>query len=118
MDQIVIRGVQLPVRIGCEPGERELPQTLELDLEIALRDSRAAKSGKLEDTVCYKTAVDEVRRFAVTREWSLIEVLAEDVAGLLFESFPAASTVTLELRKFILPGTRSAGLRISRERED
>lgn len=115
MDTILIRGLQLPCRIGCEPPERVLAQTLEVDLAITLRNRQAAKSGKLQDTVCYKTVSDELRSLCQQREWALIEQLAEDLTSYILEGFSAARSVELEIRKFILPGTKYVGLRIFRE---
>lgn len=117
MDSILIRGLQLPCRIGCLPEERVLAQTLEVDLAIALRSNRAARSGKIEDTVCYKTVAEELRELSQKREWALIEQLAEDITMHILEGFPAAFSVELELRKFILPATKYVGLRILRSRE-
>lgn len=116
MDSVCISALQVPCRIGCGPEERVLAQTLELDVEIGLRDNRAAGSRQLEDTVCYKTASERIREHAASREWTLLEELAEDLSSLLIESFSAAMAVRIEIKKFIIPGTRFTSIKIARER--
>ena len=116
-DLVLIDGLKLPVRIGCEPGERTLPQILELNLSISVAGSKCLNSGNPNDTVCYRTVCEELKELANKNEWPLLEQLAEDATKLIFERFVAAIQVELEIRKFVIPNTEWVGIKISRHRE-
>lgn len=115
-DRILIRGLKLPVRIGCLPGERDLPQVLGVSLDISVFPNAAIKTGSPDDTVCYKTVCDCLRQLADDNEWPLLEQFAEDSVKLIFERFTAASGIRMEVRKFVIPGTDWVAVEINRER--
>src|SRR5487761_2288483 len=56
MNTIFIHDMRLDTKVGVYAWERELPQTLRLDLEIELPSSRPFETGELAD------ALDQVAR--------------------------------------------------------
>lgn len=115
-DCVLIQGLKLPVRIGCDPGERTRAQILELHLAIAVGKTTCIVTGDPSDTVCYRTVCEELKKLTAENEWPLLEQLAEDTTKLIFERFVAAQEINLEIRKFVIPSTDWVGIRITRKR--
>jgi len=114
-DAILIQGLELPVQIGVPDEERAGWQTLRADLELQLRGRVEDFADEIEATVDYDAVARQVRAMAAERPRKLIETLAGEIAAALLERHELAS-VTVTLRKRILPGVDHVGVRISRRR--
>ena len=116
-DCIHIQGLELPVRIGVPDEERAGWQTLQADLTLRLHGSFEDMQDDLTKTVDYSAVALDLRSLAAVRPRQLIETLAAEIASFLLSEYPISS-VTLQLRKRILPGcdfvsvslTRSVGV--------
>lgn len=87
MDTIFISELKLDALIGIYAWEREVPQTLQIDIELAVDASRSAQSGRIGDTVDYADVVKRVTATVTARHYALIERMAEDVAAMLLREF-------------------------------
>lgn len=87
MDTIFISELRLDALIGIYAWEHEVPQTLQIDIELAVDASRSAHSGRIGDTVDYATVVRRVTEIATSRHYALIEKLAEEVAAAVLNEF-------------------------------
>lgn len=86
-DIVFLRGLALETVIGVYGWEREVRQTLRLDLEMA-RDIRpAAVSDRVEDALDYAAVAACLRDFAASSEFFLIEKLAQELAALVMTRF-------------------------------
>jgi dihydroneopterin aldolase len=88
MDTIFISELKLDALIGIYAWEREVPQTLQLDIELAVDASRSAHSGRIGDTVDYAAVVKRVDDIVTSQHYALIEKLAEEVAATILSEFP------------------------------
>ena len=61
MDTIFIRQLRLQAWIGLYRHEKIAPQTIEIDLEIALPGDAVFKTQKVADTIDYGVVVEHVR---------------------------------------------------------
>ena len=78
--ELTIRGVLLPIRLGCSAEERLEPQPVEIDLTIRFETPpRGMVTDRLEDTVSYDVLVRAIKEVASDREFSLIEHLANEI---------------------------------------
>lgn len=78
--ELTIRGVLLPVRLGCGADERLNPQPVEIDLTIRFETPpRGMVTDRIEDTVSYDALVGAMKEVASDREFSLIEHLANEI---------------------------------------
>ena len=78
--ELTIRGVLLPIRLGCSAEERLEPQPVEIDLTIRFETPpRGMVTDRLEDTVSYDVLVRAIKEVASDREFSLIEHLANKI---------------------------------------
>ena len=112
-DEIIIRGLKLPVLIGVPEAERSRPQTVEADVVMRL-PARCEETGdEVARTIDDQAAAERIREVASSRPRKLIETLAADIAACVIGEFHAASAV-VEIRKRILPQTDHVAVRIER----
>ncbi len=87
MDTIFIRGLSVEAVIGVYDWEREIRQTLILDLDMANDSGRAAASDRIEDALDYHAVSERLRAYVGGSSFQLIETLAESCAALVREEF-------------------------------
>lgn len=118
MDTIFIRELRLQAWIGLYRHEKVAPQTLEIDLEIALPGKAAFKTGKVADTIDYGVVVERIRALLAEERFGLVEILAERIAGLILRDFKAPR-VKLSVAKIgVLRDAKRVGVTIERPRRD
>lgn len=103
-DRIRIRGLSLSTRVGVPDRERAAPQTVAVDVEIVPAAGLTGLNDEIGRTVDYFEVAEALKRAASAGERRLIETLAEDL-GRAVLGFEGVAGVTVEVRKFILPGT-------------
>lgn len=119
-DQIIIREIQAFSRIGVYDFERELGQSLIIDLGLELDLSKAGKSNKLEDSVDYTAVSVLVRKTAQEKDYFLLENLAQEIAVKLFENFSSIENIIMEIHKPIVNAEKFSGkvaIKIHRSRK-
>src|ERR1700692_3168843 len=104
--------------IGIFDWERQVKQTVIVDLEISADVRKAALSDSIDDTLNYKRVAKRVLAFVEASQFHLVETLAEPLAMLLLEDFGLA-WVRISLSK---PGairsSRDVGVLLERDRND
>ena len=114
MDIIFIHELRIEVTIGVHPWERQIRQTLSLDLELGADIRQAAATDRLDDTLNYQAVAQRVGEFAATSTFRLVETLGERIAELLQQEF-AALWLRLTLGKpGAVRGAREVGIIIER----
>jgi dihydroneopterin aldolase len=116
MNAIFIHDFRVETRIGVYPWERELPQTIRLDLEIGLASSRAFETGELADAVDYAAVVARLRTFAVEHRHPLLERFTQAVADIVLDEFGAPWVKVRVAKLGAAPGVREIGVSIERKR--
>ena len=116
-DRIFIRDLRLRAIIGVDDVERERPKEILLNLELETDLTAAARSDALEDAVDYQALTEQVARHVQASRHRLLERLADSVAQLVLESFPAVDAVTVRADKpGALPSADSVAVQIRRTR--
>ena len=87
MDIVYIRDLKIDTIIGVNDWEREVKQTVSLDLEMATDITGAADSDDIGDTIDYKAVAKRVIAFVEDTEFLLVERMAERVADIVREEF-------------------------------
>ena len=114
MDIVYIRDLRVDTIIGIYDWEREVRQTISIDLEMATDIRKAASSDAIEDALNYKTITKRLVSFIESSEALLVERLAEDVAQIVISEFDVP-WVKLRLSKpGALRGSKDVGLIIER----
>ncbi|HKI62095.1 MAG TPA: dihydroneopterin aldolase [Mariprofundaceae bacterium] len=86
-DLVLIEGLEIRTVIGIYDWEREIRQTVRLDLEMSWDISRAGKSDDIADTLDYKAVSKRLIAFVEASSFGLIEALAEQCACILLDEF-------------------------------
>ena len=87
MDIVYIRDLTIDTIIGINDWEREVRQTVSLDLEMSTDIRRAADSDDIADTIDYKGVAKRLIAFVEGTEFLLVETMAERVSDIIREEF-------------------------------
>ena len=87
MDLVYIRDLKIDTVIGINDWEREVLQTVSLDLEMATDVGKAADSDDIADTIDYKAVAKRLITFVEGTEFLLVERMAERISDILREEF-------------------------------
>ena len=116
MDRVFIENLTVETVIGIFDWEREIRQSVSLDLEMDFDISAAAQSDSIEDTLDYKAVAKRLIRFVEQSEFQLVETLAERCAEIVLNEFPV-KRLTLKLSKpGAVRGSSAVGVIIERKR--
>ncbi len=89
MDIIFLRELRVTTLIGIYEWEKRAPQTLQIDLDIALPDSRACQTDSIEDALDYAEVAQHLQSVLSAGHFSLLETLAEHIAQIILKDFSA-----------------------------
>jgi dihydroneopterin aldolase len=117
MDTIFIRDLAVWYHVGITDAERASPQRLLLTLQMNHNVAEAAAEDDLRRTIDYFAVSQRLLSFGQGRSWKLIERLAVEIAFLILREFDAP-TVTVEVKKFIIPEADHVAVRVTRTRTD
>jgi dihydroneopterin aldolase len=116
MDKIFIHALKTEAIIGIFDWERQVRQTVVLDIELSADTFKAALSDSIDDTLNYKRIAKRVLAFVEASQFHLVETLAEHIAMLILEEFGVA-WVGLSLSKpGAVRGSRDVGVMLERDR--
>ncbi len=87
MDIIFLNGLEIDTVIGIYDWEREIKQTIVLDIEMACDICKAAETDDIAHTLDYKAVSERVVEFVEQSEFYLVERLIEEVAAVLQNEF-------------------------------
>ena len=118
MDKIFIHALKAEAIIGIFDWERQVKQTVLVDIEMSADVRRAALSDAIDDTLNYKRVAKRVLAFIEASEFHLVETLAEKIAMLILEEFGIASLRLVLSKPGALRGSRDVGIEIARTQED
>lgn len=113
-DLVFIEDLRIQTVIGIFDWEREITQTISLDLRMAFDIRRAGESDEIADTLDYKTVSKRLIHFVEASEFQLVEALAEHCARIVLAEFPV-SWLRLKLSKpGAVRGSSAVGVIIER----
>ena len=116
MDIVFIEDLRIQTVIGVFDWEREITQTVSLDLEMGFDIRKAAESDAIDDTLDYKAVSKRLIQFVESSEYQLVEALAEECARIVLHEFPV-SWLRLKLSKpGAVRGSSAVGVTIERGR--
>ena len=118
MDKIFIHALKTEAIVGIFDWERQVKQTVIVDLEFSADIRKAALSDSIDDTLNYKRVAKRVLAFIAGSQFHLVETLAEHVAMLMLEEFGVASVRVSLSKPGALRSSRDVGVVLQRDRED
>lgn len=118
MDIIYLKDLQIDTVIGVFDWEREIRQTVKLDLEMAADIRTAAASDDIADTLDYKAVAKRLIGFVSKAEFQLVETLAERIAEIVIKEFGVAWLRLSVNKTGAVRGADGVGVLIERSSED
>jgi len=118
MDRILIAGIDCVAAIGVTPEERTMKQRLSIDVEIATDISQAARSDSLKDALDYSKVATVVTEVCRSRDFHLIETVAELLAGRILAEFlaPRVRILVRKISPVLEPRVNHVSVEIVRSR--
>lgn len=118
MDIIFLKDLRIDTVIGIYDWEREITQTVHLDLEMAADIRSPAASDRIEDTLDYKAVAKRLIAFVGESRFQLVESLAEAITRIVVTEFDVP-WVKLTLNKAgAIRGAEGVGIIIERGSKD
>jgi dihydroneopterin aldolase len=118
MDKIFIHALKTEAIVGIFDWERQVKQTVLMDLELSADIRTAALSDSIDDTVNYKRVAKRVLAFVAASQFHLVETLAEHLAMLMLEEFGVAWVGISLSKPGAIRSSRDVGVVLERDRED
>ncbi len=114
MDIVYIRDLRIETIIGIYDWERQVRQTVSIDLEMASDIRKAAETDDIGYALNYKAVSKRLIAYVENRNALLVETLAEEIAKIIREEFNVP-WLRLRLSKpGAVRGARDVGLIIER----
>lgn len=114
MDLIYIEDLRVETVIGIYDWEREIKQTITINLEMATDVARAAATDCIDDALDYKAISKRLITYVENEKFGLVETLAEGIAKVVQQEF-GVPWLRLRLGKpGALRGSRDVGVVIER----
>jgi dihydroneopterin aldolase len=90
MDIVFLKDLRIETVIGVYDWEREIKQTVVLDLEMSADVAKAAASDHIDDTLDYKSVAKRLIEFVEQSEFQLVETMAERCTQIVRDEFGVA----------------------------
>lgn len=114
MDIIFLKEFRIKTLIGIYPWEKKIPQTIELDLEIALPSNRAGQTDHIEDALDYSQVIQRINAMLKNQHFSLLETLTENIAQMILSEFNAPWVKISAAKLDVIQGVKKLGICIQR----
>ena len=118
MDKILISAIDCVAAIGVTPEERTIRQRLSIDIEVLVDSAKAARNDSLRDALDYSKVAVLVMQVCGSRDFHLIETLAELLASRILEGFPTPQVRVLvrKISPVVEPRVNHVSIEIVRSR--
>ena len=113
-DRVFIAGLRVDTVIGVYDWEREIRQTVVIDLEMACDCALAAEADSVDDTLDYKAIGKRIIAFVERSEFRLVETLAHRLAQTLAAEFGIGWLHLKVDKEGALRGARGVGVIVER----
>ena len=82
-DRLILSEIAVDCRLGVQEWEQRTPQTIWIDIELAIDAAKAAAADDLSQAVDYAALTEAIRQLAQGHPYKLMETLAEEAAALV-----------------------------------
>lgn len=114
MDIVYIRDLRIETIIGIYDWEREVKQTVSLDLEMAHHIRKAGETDDIQYALNYKSIAKRLIAFIEESEFLLVERMAEEVAAIVLNEFSVPWLKLRVSKPGALRGSKDVGILIQR----
>ena len=114
MDKIFLNELKVDTIIGIWDWERQIRQTVVIDLEMSADIAKAAATDSVDDTLNYKSVAKRLQTFVSESSFQLVETLAERIAGIVRDEFGVQWVKVRVNKPGAIRGSRDVGILIER----
>jgi dihydroneopterin aldolase len=114
MDIVYIRDLRIETIIGIYDWEREVKQTVSLDLEMAHDIRKAGETDDIQYALNYKSIAKRLIAFIEQSEFLLVERMAEEVAAIVMNEFSVPWLRLRVSKPGALRGSKDVGILLER----
>jgi dihydroneopterin aldolase len=115
-DTIFLEGLEIQMILGIQDWEREVRQTVRVDLEMPADARKAAERDHIDATLNYKSVAKRIIAYGESTRFQLVETFAEKVAALVLEEYDLEWIRVSVSKPGAIRGARNVGVRIERRR--
>ena len=91
-------------KIGCSTAERKKTQEVRVSVRLEfLIFPKACQTDRLQETVCYATLCEMIKRIATQKEYKLVEHLAHEIFMGLLAALPGECRSEVSVHKVAPP---------------
>ncbi len=102
--RLKLNQLQVPVHIGVNQEERDLPQTVSFDIEVAFATRPSAcESDSISETVCYDQISKVIFGICQAQNYALLEYLTEKAFNAISEILLPDSQLRVQTTKVSPP---------------
>ena len=118
IQHVFIRDLTLTALIGVYSHEKENPQPIRINLDLAVKENTTANEDRLAEVVSYEDIANGVRNLVASGHVNLVETLAQRIADMCF-GHHRVQAVRVRIEKLaVFEDAASAGVEIERYRSD
>ena len=117
-DRVFLRELAVECIIGFLDWERQVKQTVYLDIEAPIDCRKAALNDDVAQTLDYKRLAKVVIAFVGASEFKLVETLADRTAQLILKEFDLPWVKLTLNKRGAIRAARDVGVTIERRRAD
>ena len=114
MDIIYLHDLAIECVVGAWDWEREILQTVYVDLDMAWDIEQAGQRDELEYTLNYRDISKAVSALVIERKFKLVETMAVEIAALLKDDFAVPWCRVRINKRGAVSGARDVGVVIER----
>jgi len=118
LDKIFIHALKTETIVGIFDWERQVKQTVLIDIEFSADIRKAALSDCIDDTLNYKGVAKRVLAFVEVSSFHLVETLAEHIAMLILQDFGVAWVSITLSKPGAIRSSRDVGVMLERSAAD
>jgi len=114
--RVFVRDLELMASVGVYELEKRYEQRLIISVDLMVRDDYDGKSDHLSAVLDYSSVIAGIRDIVESGHTNLLETLAERIAQRCLADPRVASAVVRLEKPDIVPGCRTVGIEIVRDR--
>jgi dihydroneopterin aldolase len=114
VDTIFVTDLRVETIVGIWDWERQVPQTVRIDLEMAADIRRAAETDSIDATLDYRAVSKRVAAFVAESRYKLIETMVEAIAEIIRAEFGVPWVRVSVHKPFAVRGSKDVGIVIER----
>ena len=110
MNSIFIQDLKIKTKLGVPEWERLIPQSVLIDIEIALPEAGDFSSDNIQDTIDYAQVCQTVQALVAEQPFKLVETMAEKICLRIMHDFKAPWLRVKISKPNILPFAKAVGV--------